>query len=468
MKFIGYWPAAIAGVVLAISPEMVGLSRIVGSPMMALVLTLLALGFWLHGKPILAGICLGLGLMSGTGFWMGVVIIGISYALSDRLFTVSEVFTPPDVDGEKPDLVRFGLSFGATLLVVGTGFFMAPAGLTGIFSGLFDFVSGFRQARLAPWGLIPLALLTYSTGALIFGVWGGIRGVLYRSKLDMFLFIWVGLGLALILLYPASNSADLIWVTFPLWILAARVVTFTWRNPETSRLVVAVTTVMVVVVFAFMLLALRTLVTPTLPRSQQINYLIALAGGVVLLVAIYLLVSYGWSEDNGRAGLLLGLALVFTAGMIAMSVNSTGIGPKIPYTLWYPDEPFLVTKWLGVTIDRTLVWNARGSEPVDVAVAGIESPGLRWALRAYDPVYFVPYVPPQSQPGMVITSLEGSPELSGSYQGTSLVWARQAPWDELTADQYLTWLVTREVPTVPDELIVWVRTDLMPGGQFDE
>jgi hypothetical protein len=225
---------------------------------------------------------------------------------------------------------------------------------------------------------------------------------------------------------------------------------------------------MVVVVFAFMLLALRTLVTPTLTLTQQINNLIALAGGVVLLVAIYLLVSYGWTEDIGRAGLLLGLALVFSAGMIAMSVNSTSISPKIPYTLWYPDEPVLVTSWLKVTIDRTLVWNARGSEPVDIAVAGIESPGLRWALRDYAPVDFVPYVPPQYQPGMVITSLEGSPELSGSYQGTSLVWARQAPWDELTADQYLTWLVTREVPTVPDELIVWVRTDLMPGGQFDE
>jgi hypothetical protein len=464
---IGHRPAALAAIVLAISPEMVGLSRIVGSPMMAMVFLLSALGFWLGSKPILAGMSLSLGLMSGPGFWVGVVMIGLSLALVEWLAGGQDLFSQVTDKWHKTHWTSFGLAFALTLLVVGTGFFLAPAGLRGVFAGLVDFILGFGQSRTASAGLIPFALLAYGAGAVIFGLWGGIRGMLIKCKLDQFLFIWAGLGLVFLLVYPASNPADLIWVTLPLWVLSARVTAYAWRKPESFKLVAAIGAVLVVVVFAFMLLAARTLVSPNLPQAQQINYLIALVGGVVLVVAVIFLINYGWTEEVARASLLLGLAVVFSAGMVSVSVNSTGIGPETPYTLWYPDEAVLIPEWLVVTIDRTLVWNARGTEPVSIAVAGLDTPGLRWAMRNYEPLDFVPYVPPQTQPGVVLTPLGVIPEISHGYQGQSLVWARSVPWRGLAPDQYLTWLITREVPTIPQEVILWVRTDLMPGGQTE-
>jgi 4-amino-4-deoxy-L-arabinose transferase-like glycosyltransferase len=464
-KSIGKWPAILAGSILAISPEMVGLSRIVGSPMMAMVFLMLFAGFWLQKKPVLAGLCLGVGLMSGPGFWIGVLILGLSFIFAEGLFGIRQVFNGQAFPAEKPFWIRFALSFVVTLLLVGTGFFMAPAGLSGIFSGLYTFILGFGTHVQAPFGIIPFALVAYSIGAVIFGLWGGIRGILVKSKLDMFLFLWAGFGLIFIILYPRAGPADLVWVTLPLWILGARVVVFAWRVPETSRLVVTIMAALVVVVFAFMLLALRTLVMPTLTSSEQINYLIALVGGVVLLVAILLLVSYGWTEEIARAGLLLGLALVFSAGMISISVNSTGIGPEKPYELWYSDQPALTMKFLNVTIDRILVWNARGQDPVDIVVSGLDVPGLRWALGGYESLDFVPFVPPQSQPGVLITTAGVIPEISRGYQGQGLVWLHEVPWRELSPNQYLTWLVTRDVPILPQELILWVRTDLMPGGE---
>lgn len=465
-KYIGRWPAILAAFILAISPEMVGLSRIIGSPMMALVFSLLAAGFGLQRKPVLTGISLGLGLMSGSGFWVGVLILGLSLVISEGLFGVRGIFVNEPTDEPQPFWVRFALSLVITLVVVGTGFFMAPAGLSGIFSGLFTFIRGFGKSGLTPLGWIPFVLLVYGIGAVFFGLWGGIRSILIKSKLDMFLLVWAGLGLLFLILYPGSGVAEVIWVTLPLWILSARVVIFAWRKPESSQLVMGITTALVVVVAAFMALALRTLVSPTLPQAQQINYLIALGGGVVLVVAIILLVSYGWSEETARSGLLLGVGLVFLAGMISVSVNSTGIGPKTPFELWYPDEAVLVPEWTQVTIDRTLVWNARGAIPVEVAVAGLDTPGLRWALHTYDRVDFVPFVPPQSQPGILITPVGTNPEISQAYQGQSLVWMRTVPWRDLSPNQYLTWLITRDVPTFPQELVLWVRSDLMPGGQI--
>jgi hypothetical protein len=466
-KYIGRWPAIMAAVVLAISPEMVGLARTIGSPMMALVFTLLAAGFWLGGKPILAGISLGLGLMGGPSFWVGVVIISLSLVLSDGLFGILDIFQQGSGD-ESPPLMwaRFGISLALTLVVVGSGFFMAPSGLSGTFSGLVAFIIGFGKTGVVPLGWIPFMLLVYGTGAVVFGLWGGIRGILIKSKLDMFLIMWAGLGLVFIILYPGAGAAEVIWVTFPLWMLSARVVLFAWRKPESSKLVVAITTVLVVVIAAFMALAMRTLVTPILSQSQQLNYLIALVGGAVLKVAIILLVNYGWSEDIARSGLLLGLGLVLFAGMISVSVNSTGIGLGTPFELWYPDEAVLLPEWTQVTIDRTLAWNARGAKSVDILVSELDTPGLRWVMRSYDRVVFEAFVPPQSQPGMIITPVGTIPEISQSYQGQSLVWMRSVPWRELTPSQYLTWLVSRDVPTIPQELILWVRTDLMPGGQI--
>ena len=37
-------------------------------------------------------------------------------------------------------------------------------------------------------------------------------------------------------------------------------------------------------------------------------------------------------------------------------------------------------------------------------------------------------------------------------------------WREMSAEQVLKWLVNRDVPTLIEELIIWVRVDLMPGG----
>jgi hypothetical protein len=467
-KVIGLWPASIASFVLAISPEMVSLSRMVGSPMLALVFLMLAIGFWIMRKPILMGVSLGMALMSGPGFWVGLVILAVSLALSDLLFGIQDVFNFEPQIGVKTFWVHFGAAMLMTLLVVGTNFFLAPAGLSGIFSGLYAFVLGFGHPFTVQFSLILFALFTYGMGAIGLGLWGAITGILVKRKLDMFLITWALVGLIFVILYPSGKPADLIWVTLPLWILGARVTSSAWWKPEDSQLVVAITTTAVVVIGAFMMLALRSLVYPALTQSQQVNYLIALLGGVVLVVAVVILVSYGWSEDVARSGLLLGIALILTAGMIAVSVNASGIGDEAPYTLWYPDEPVLIPEWMQVTIDRTLVWNARRFTPVDIIVAGIDTPGLRWALRQFEPLVFDTFVPPQLQPGMIITPVDVIPAIANAYQGQSLVWQRFVPWHEMTSRQYLIWLIAGEVPTISQEVILWVRADLMPGGRVTE
>jgi len=230
----------------------------------------------------------------------------------------------------------------------------------------------------------------------------------------------------------------------------------------------AVTAVLVVVFSAFMLMAMRSLVNLTGTQSQELNVMIALVGGVVLLVAMILLVSYGWSEDVAMAGLLMGLAIVFCAGLISVSVNATGLAPDTSYELWYPEQAYLSPEWMMISIDRIIGWNASGGTPVEIAVSDYKTPGMQWVLRDYDPVHFVPYLVHQSQPGIIITDGREIPEISNSYRGQGLVWSREVLWGEMSPFQYLKWLVTRDAPTAANQIILWVRTDLMPDSQFTQ
>jgi hypothetical protein len=465
---IGLWPATISSIFLAISPEMVGYSRIIGSPMMAFVCLLLALGFLLNRKPVLTGVAMALGLMSGPSFWIGGVILGSSFLFSKWFLKGFDGFAVSVITEKRDFLKHAGLSFFATLLVLGTSFFMAPKGISGIFSGLFAFVSGFVSPYPGPFLLLPLALIAYAAPAVIFGIWGSVRGMIVRNATDMFLLVWVVLGLAFVLLYPGHRPAGFIWVTLPLWILSARVSFFAWRFPESSRFVMAVTAVLVVVFSAFMLMAMRSLVNLTGTQSQELNVMIALVGGVVLLVAMILLVSYGWSEDVAMAGLLMGLAIVFCAGLISVSVNATGLAPDTSYELWYPEQAYLSPDWMMISIDRIIGWNASGGTPVEIAVSDYKTPGMQWVLRDYDPVHFEPYLVHQSQPGLIITDAREIPEISNSYRGQGLVWSREVLWGEMSPFQYLKWLVTRDAPTAANQIILWVRTDLMPDSQFSQ
>lgn len=465
---LGLWPATLASFVLALSPEMVGLSRIIGSPMMALVLLLLAIGLFMRQKPILSGMCLSLALMSGPGFWIGGLILAVSFLVSEVLFKVSAIIRPPDSIPWVEFWGRFGTAFGVALLVVGTGFFLAPANLSGVFGGLVDFLRGFVNPGGTTILFILLALAGYALQALLLGLWGGIRAILVRHKLDLFLFVWSLVGMVFILLYPGRGTPDVIWVTFPLWLLSVRVICLAWRTPEHSRMISVGTAILIVIIFSFMLLAFRTLIGASLEQGQQLTFLLALLGGVVLLVAIILLVSYGWSQEVALPGLLMGLAVLFVLSSFALSIRTTGLSSNSSYELWYPEQAYVSTEWLRKSLDQVTGWNAGVGTPVEIAVSDFDTPAMRWFLRHDEPVNFVPYLPPQTQPGILITGEQEVPEISNSYRGQSLTWSRKVLWEELTPFQYLRWMITREAPVQSNPIIFWVRTDLMPDGQFSQ
>ena len=221
-------------------------------------------------------------------------------------------------------------------------------------------------------------------------------------------------------------------------------------------------------VFAFLLLVYRGLINPAMLQDLRINYMLALIGGTVLLVAIVLLVSFGWAEDVAISGSLLGVTIVCVVGLLALSVHSTGLSPERSWELWYPQESQVTTVWLQETIDDVVDWNSSGKGAVLIAVSDFDRPSMRWLLRDDPAVEFVSQAAPQSEPGILITSDMEMPEIAGGYRGQDLVWESQPLWTQMSAFDYLGWLLTRDVPVITENVILWVRTDLMPDAQFSQ
>lgn len=465
---IGHWPASILTVILAVTPEMVGLSRIVGTPMIALVSFFLGLGLIYRAKPILSGLAFALALMGGSSFWTGILLSGLGLLLSEKVFDFKILPQLRDIFSARKFLIRFLVAWVLTIAVVGTGFFLSSQSLSGVFSGLVNFIQGFGDSYTSTYFLRPLALVAYSLPAITFGIWGGIRAILLREKIDIFLFFQAFLALLFLLFYPKAQPTDIIWVTLPLWILSARVVCSVMQLPKDNRLVMGITAVVVVIVFAFLLLTLRSVVNPGFVQDTQIVTIIALFGGFIILIALILLVTFGWSEEIAISGLLIGLSVVVILGMVAGASRSTGLSAKDAYQLWYPDEPELSPRWLKASLDRVLDWNKRRAEPLEIVVVNLSTPGMRWIMKEYNDIAFVPYSQPASQPGILISDITTQPEISNSYRGQDLVWSRSVLWGEMSAMDYLKWMLTREAPVADQEIIFWVRTDLMPDEQFSQ
>lgn len=465
---LGYWASVISAYILAISPEMVGLSRLIGTPMIALVCLVLSLGLIIKRKPIISGILFILALMSGAGFWLGLVIFSITLVITKWLIPGLDNHSLFDIPPWRSFWMPFGITAGLTIVLVSTSFFLEPAGLSGVMSGLVTFILGFTNEYSDPYYLLPLSLIAYTIPALVFGVGNGIRGVIARDKTDTFLFVWFVVSLAVLLLYPGSTPAYLPWMTIPLWFLTARLLSRSWRFPVESRLVVIATVVALIVFTAFMLIALRSVVRSDLNQQQQTNALISLIGGLALVIIVFLLVYFGWDGEVAISGMVIGLVIVCVLGLISLTVNTTSLSSGSAANLWYPDHPRLSTEWLTLYIDHISNWNKGGGGPVDIEVSDFDTPGLEWALRDYSEVNFDLYLSPQSQPGIVITDDQSHPELVNSYRGQDLVWSQKSLWKEMTPMQYLNWLVTRNTPTQKELIILWVRTDLMVDDQLSQ
>lgn len=460
-------PSLLLAFFIALDPGLVAISRQAASPILAIVFTVLTVGFINKSRFTWAAVTAAFALLSGPSLWLGLLGIGIAYSIYQLAHTVIKKTADHSEESDVPTTnlraslftPANGLTLVFTFLLAGTLFFIVPGGLGAAFSSIPAFVNSWFDLSETTSSMVLISLLVYQPFALLLALIALIRGWVKGLRRIMFLSIWLLVALLLVIFLPARQIADLAWVLIPLNALASlELVRHLHVFPEERREVAGVTFLTVFIwLFAWLGMAgINWFPTDSSEFRLRIGILI---GAVFLLVLSLLLVAAGWSirvaRIGGVWGMAVGLGLLGLSGLFGASGMR---GVTFPELWWQPSLP-LQADLLRETVSQVSEMGTGNDDTASVVIVGINSPALEWALRE-KPVQVLNTLDPTSAPDMVITSFELNPTLVSAYRGQDFNWRQTPAWQATTPDAWFRWVTLREMPQTGEVIILWARSDL--------
>jgi len=353
-----------------------------------------------------------------------------------------------------------------TVLVVGSLVLLSPKGLAAFVAAIPAFLSGWLALPDIPAAYVLVSLPAYELLPLLFGLVGVVRAVRRQDPLSMRLGLWALVSLVLTLIYPNKQVASLTWMLLPLWALAALELShhFDFEGQAVWELTAVIALIEVLLVFGLLNLAAMTTGSLTADATRSRLYLEVLV--FVLIALSLLLAGLGWSPDVARLGAVWAGMLFLTAYTIAVMTGATGVREPLTAELWQP-EPRTAGADLILKVANQISDLNRGNlQSLPVTVVGVDSPSLLWVFRNWD-LRVVNALAPEDTPELVITPANTQLSQTVSYRGEGFAWRETPSWAAATSADWLRWFVYHQMTVQHDEIILWVRADLLldPVGQ---
>jgi hypothetical protein len=464
-------PALILAFALAIDPGLVAASRQAGGTILALTFILLAWAMWQDERPRWAGLFAGLALLSGTPVWIGLLGLGLAWAIrqgKERRPPVgndTEAGPAPAPKWIASPKLKAALTSGlVSMLFIGTLFFLAPSGLSAWLASLPLFIQGWWTPSGTTIGRMLLALLTYQPLAVGLGLFCLVRGLRKGSRRVIRLSLWLLTSLLLALSYPAHQVTDMTWFLLPLWALAAIELARHLHLPLENRKEAVGVFVLALIILAFIWLDLAGLASIPIPSQQATVRLLLLVGSLLLLVVSIILAGMGWSRESAIAGGLWGTVAALTIYTLGVAWGATGLRTPAGFELWAPSARPDQAGLLLQTVNDLSDWSLGHVHAQPVTIVGLDSPALSWLLRGYE-VEVANVIDPTSTPPLVITPPIDDLGLPAAYRGQDFVWRQSPAWQRIGPANFLSWLVLRVTPQDSENIILWARNDLFLDGR---
>lgn len=470
-SLLGRKTALILAFGLALDPGMVAISRLGGGQMLALGFGLWSLSFAYNRRPIWSGFFAGLALLSGQAAFIGLVGIALVWLTLKLLGNIGVLsFNLEDLELSTPSrraIITGGIIAGATILLVGSIFTLYPQGLSDWAITFPEFLVGWVRSNGIPALRLLAVLLIYQPLALIFGFVAIVRGWKQGMQVERMLSLWLLVTLVLVLIYPSRQVGDLVWVLIPLWSLAGLELarSFVW-DPRFGIISLGQAVLIFLIMALFWLnLSAASVIIADL---QTATVRIAVLGGVLALAAIVtVLVTYGWSWQIAQRGLVWGFCLALGVYGFASMWGTSQLNQSGNIGIWYPvpvtaDEDLVVK-----TVQDLSKWNTGRTDAIDITVL-VDAPSLRWALRDFSQANFMPERELPALPGesSIVVTLrdQESSSLVEAYRGQDFAWWSYPAWGGALPGDFYKWLIFRSAPIRQEQLIIWAREDLFPGG----
>jgi hypothetical protein len=146
-----------------------------------------------------------------------------------------------------------------------------------------------------------------------------------------------------------------------------------------------------------------------------------------------------------------------------MSTGAAGVREPLTVELWQPEPRTSRVDVLLKVANQISDLNTGYTGQLPLTVLDIDSPALHWLFRDWQ-VQDVSTLPPDANPEMVISTIDKL-NLAADYRGEALPLNELADWGHATPSDWLKWFVYRQMPILREDVILWVRSDLMLDSQ---
>jgi len=442
---------------LALDPGLLALSRQAGSGILSAAFLLFAWGLWERKSARWAGMLAALALLSGPALWAGLLGLGLTWAILQGLEHRSLITDHRSLLTAlwKP----FLQTFIPTLLLFGTLFLVIPAGLNGLLASLTSYLQGWSQPAGVSSRFVFASLLFYQPLTVLLAVVMLVRGWTCGSRRVIRLSVWLLVSLLLAVFYPARQVQGLVWALIPLSALAALELARHFDLRPHERIEVAGVILLTVIVLIFAWFDLASLVWTPVPSGASTMRVWLFFGSLILLIVSILLVAVGWSIRTARLGAVWGVTIMLGVYMLGAGLAAGRIRSDYSAEFWAVGSYPVHAELISATVDQLSEIKTGSVDTLPVTVSGIHSPALLWALRRH-PVNVVDVVDVSASPAIVITPLVDNPKLAAAYRGQDFTWNQQTAWTSNNINDWLRWIVLRDMPQSFDTLLLWARADL--------
>ena len=481
-------PALILAFLFAIDPGLVALSRLAGGVILAVTFSLFAIGLLTHRRFVWAGILAALALLSGTSIWMGVIGLGLAWLIirgierspnrrgTDQLDTLAVEDAnldeaPPQTPVTSYEFRPLILALVATLILVGTLFFLVPNGLSAWVSSLPVYLSGWLAASEMTPSRTLFTLFVYEPLGLFFGILSMIRGFRTGEQRIIRLTLWLGVALLLAVFY--RQVGEMVWAIVPLLALASFEIARTLKVLPSERLEVGVVTTALLILLAYIWFDIAAIgldpfnqlvsTIPTLGSIQNPRYII-LFGALGILVLCVLFVAFGWSARIAWLGTTWAFLVFLAVYSIGTAWGASGIRSANGVELWTQDSRPAQANLLLQSVEEVSETSVGDIQSQPVTIMGVDSPGLTWLLRNHA-VKQVTTLDPQETPPLIITQPMNDLNLPAAYRGQDFIWRQRVLYDNMQRAEWWRWLVNRQLPREDEMIILWARDDLFPDAR---
>ncbi len=455
---------------LAFDACWVAVSRQASGMSWAGLFIVLCLAAILGRKPVLLGVSAALGILGGSGFWIGAIGLGAAYLVYSLVFKPS---TPESEDDESSELVKHSSLewktilpwFLGTLVLSATLLLTKPSGIGILASGFTGFLAGLGGDAHTPLALMILGLPVAQPLGILFALVALVRSIRSSNQMDVFLTVWWLVSLVLVVLYPSRDITMLGWPILPMLALAARQIAGLLK-PDVEHGWVAIGQAVLVV--ALMVFAWFSFIAFFQPRNTEIDPIVRVIttlAPILLILGGILAVRTWWTDETAGQGTLWGLLAILVLWGFSSAWNGTGNGANPEGQLWRSSPMIDEVDLLNETVSDLSTWKMREPGELELIVSGVESPGLRWTLRDYPQAKFVTATAPSSSPALVVTGEMPAPDLAATYRGQDFVLRVTPAWSAMTLDEWLKWAAFKSVPVDKETIVLWARADLFADAE---